>query len=163
MGANQVSVKFSKKGGQLPYDFHLQYHTRQPNDSKACQLAIRTQLAAETAQMGDQVRLTTTLRNESQEALPNTIAKIGIPAGLSVQAWQLKELQERGVFDFYELFDGYLVFHYRGLPASAEKVISLDLKAELPGTYEAPASVAYLYYTNENQVWTKPEKIDVRF
>ena len=39
------------------------------------------------------------------------------------------------------------------------KTINLDLKADLAGTYEAPASVAYLYYTNEFQNWSKPERL----
>ena len=52
-----------------------------------------------------------------------------------------------------------MVFHYRGLDAGEQKVIGLDLKADIPGKYEAPASVAYLYYTNELQKWTKPGEI----
>jgi hypothetical protein len=29
----------------------------------------------------------------------------------------------------------------------------LDLKAELAGTFTAPASRTYLYYTNEHKTW----------
>ena len=32
-----------------------------------------------------------------------TIAVLGIPAGLSPQPWQLKDLKEKGNFDFYEV------------------------------------------------------------
>jgi len=106
--------------------------------------------------MGETIRLNTTITNLKAEAIPNTIARVGIPAGLSIQPWQLKELQEQGTFDYYELFYGYVVFHYRGLKAKEEKKIGLDLKADITGTYEAPASVAYLYYTNEEQRWSKP-------
>jgi uncharacterized protein YfaS (alpha-2-macroglobulin family) len=42
------------------------------------------------------------------------------------------------------------------------KTIQLDLKAELPGIFEAPASSAYLYYTNEFKSWSKPEKIEIK-
>jgi len=101
------------------------------------------------------------LTNITTDALPNTIVKIGIPSGLNLQPWQLKELQEKAAFDFYEIMDGYLVLHYRGLEASAVKTVNLDLKADLAGDYEAPASVAYLYYTNEFRNWSKPEKLTI--
>jgi len=158
-GQNKVTVKFSKEEEGLPYDLTLKYNTRQPNSSEQCPIDLTTELTTQNASVGENIRLNTTITNLKDEAIPNTIAKIGIPAGLSLQAWQLKELQEKGVFDFYEIFDGYVVFHYRGLAGNEEKKIGLDLKADIPGTYEAPASVAYLYYTNEFQKWTKPGEI----
>ncbi len=40
-------------------------------------------------------------------------AVIGIPAGLSLQPWQLKELKEKQAFDFYETRNGNLILYYR--------------------------------------------------
>jgi hypothetical protein len=40
--------------------------------------------------------------------------------------------------------------------------INLDLKADIAGEYEAQASSAYLYYTNEFKVWSAPERITIR-
>ena len=34
----------------------------------------------------------------------------------------------------------------------------LDLIASTPGTYEAPATSAYLYYTPEDKTWVAPVK-----
>ncbi len=39
--------------------------------------------------------------------------------------------------------------------------IKLDLKAEIPGTYTAPASSAYLYYTNEFKTWQEGTYVTV--
>ena len=39
--------------------------------------------------------------------------------------------------------------------------LGLDLKAEVPGEYEAAASSAYLYYTNEHKNWEQGEKVVV--
>ena len=113
--------------------------------------------------MGETVRLTTTLKNKSAEGVPNPIAIIGIPAGLSIQPWQVKEMQEKNLFDFFEIKNGYVVFYFRGMGGSEIKNIHLDLKAEVPGEYEAPASSAYLYYENDMVVWDKPEKVEVRY
>jgi hypothetical protein len=38
------------------------------------------------------------------------IAVIGIPSGLSAQPWQLKELQDKKLVDFYKVRKNYLVF-----------------------------------------------------
>ena len=71
----------------------------------------------------------------------------------------IEELQEKEVFDYYELFDGYLVFYFRELGPSATKEINLDLKADIPGQYSAAASSAWLYYANEEVSWSKPEAV----
>ena len=109
--------------------------------------------------MGETVRMTAAVKSKSQRDQPMTMAMIGIPAGLSVQMWQLKELQEKKVFDYCEIFNGYVVLHYESLKAGETRTVNLDLKADIPGEYEAPASCAFMYYTNEHRVWSKPERM----
>ena len=70
-------------------------------------------------------------------------------------------MQEKLAFDYYEIMNDYLVLHYRGMAANEMREVNLDLKADLAGTYEAPASVAYLYYTNELRNWSKPESVEI--
>lgn len=84
---------------------------------------------------------------------PMSIAKIGIPAGLTVQSWQLKELIEKNQVAYYEIFDNYLVLYWMGFAAGETKKVHLDLKAEIAGTYRGKASTAYLYYTPEYKHW----------
>ena len=94
--------------------------------------------------------------------MPSTIAIIGIPAGLSAQAWQLKDLQEKHVFDYYEIKGSSVTLYYRGLEANALREINLDLKAEVSGEFESPASSTYLYYTNEFKSWCDSERVIVK-
>jgi uncharacterized protein YfaS (alpha-2-macroglobulin family) len=79
-----------------------------------------------------------------------------------VQPWQLKELQEKNVFDYYEMKGNNIAVYYRGMAPSSVKEINLDLKAEMPGSYDAPASSAYLYYTNEYKTWSGMERITIK-
>ncbi len=88
-----------------------------------------------------------------------TVAQVAIPAGLSVQMWQLKELTDKHLFDYFELYQNYVVFYFRELAPLQEVSIALDLRAEIQGTYEAAASAAYLYYTQELKDWAKGESI----
>ena len=63
--------------------------------------------------------------------------------------------------DFYELWDGKAVFHFEQLPANATRQIDLDLRADVAGVFEAPASQAFLYYQNDQRVWSKPERVRI--
>lgn len=90
-----------------------------------------------------------------------TIARVGIPGGLVFQTWQLKELRDRGVIDFYETRPREVILYWRALAPSAKKDVDLDLLAQSAGVYEAPATSAYLYYTAEDKAWTAPLKITV--
>jgi hypothetical protein len=42
-----------------------------------------------------------------------------------------------------------------------EAVIRLRALPAVPGTYEAPASSAYLYYTAEDMTWARPVAITI--
>lgn len=160
-GKNKVKVSFKNKASVIPYYLSLNYNTLLPDNHPDCALKLSTKLASKKAKMGDQLRLTATLENREGEAVTNPIIKIGIPAGLTVQAWQLKEMEEQKVFDYYELFDGYLVLYFRELAPDVSKKINLDLKADIPGSYEAAASSAWLYYANEAVTWSKPGRVEI--
>ena len=155
-GKNKVAIKFVGSKKALPYDLAVSYHTKQPQSDKSCLLELKTELSkgqkvdggrltAASIKMGETVRLSTTLTNKSVEGVPNPIAIVGIPAGLGIQPWQVKEMQKKNLFDFYEIKNGYIVFYFRELGGGEMKNINLDLKAEIPGEFEAPASSAYLY------------------
>jgi len=160
-GKNKVKVSFKHKASVIPYYLALNYNTLLPDNHPDCALKLSTRLASKKAKMGDQLRLTTTLENRENEAVTNPIIKLGIPAGLTVQAWQLKEMEEQQVFDYYELFDGYLVLYFRELAPNVSKQIKVDLKADIPGSYEAAASSAWLYYANEAVTWSKPGRVEI--
>lgn len=152
-GKNDVQVRFKGTKDALPYTLNVDWRTKQPNNSKECVLDLETKLTANQAKVGETVRLTTTIQNKTEEGHSSPIAIVGIPAGLSAQPWQLKELQEKGVYDFYEIKDNRVVFYYRQIAPNEQKMVPLDLKVEIPGSYEAEASTAYLYYTNEYKDW----------
>jgi hypothetical protein len=108
------------------------------------------------------VRLVTTLRNISHEGVPMTVALIGIPAGLSLQPWQLKDLQEKHTIDFYEILGDRLAIYFRELEPNAKRTINLDLKAEVSGSFTGVASCAYLYYTDEYKDWVRGSTVAIQ-
>ncbi len=140
----------------------INWSTALPNSDKECAIDLKTKMASKIANVGETVRLTATITNKRSEEVPSTMAIIGIPAGFTAQPWQLKELQEKKVFDYYEIKGNNIAIYYRGLAPKAVKEINLDLKAEMPGEYDAPASAAYLYYTNEFKTWSATDKVTIK-
>ncbi|MEM0998639.1 MAG: MG2 domain-containing protein [Bacteroidota bacterium] len=152
-GQHTIEVKYPGVKTPLPYALAIDYHTSLPTSSPECVVRLKTKLNATDIRMGETVRLSAQLINQTEEGQPMTMAILGLPAGLSAQPWQLKQHQEKGVFDFYEIIGNNVVCYYRQMKPGERRDIFLDLKADLPGTYTAPASTAYLYYTAEHKDW----------
>lgn len=160
-GPQKVRVVFKGTKEPFPYSLDVDWKTTLPQSSEDCKVRLSTQLSAQSVNLNETVRLSIKMANKTSHGLPMTMAVVGIPSGLSAQPWQLKELQEKKVFDFYEIVDGKLNIYFTTLSASATKQINLDLKAEIPGTYTGAASSAYLYYTNEFRHWVQGNTITV--
>jgi hypothetical protein len=47
------------------------------------------------------------------------------------------------------------------MDALETRKINLDLKAQLPGTYQGIASSAYLYYNNEHKNWNSGLQVEI--
>jgi alpha-2-macroglobulin-like protein len=131
------------------------YYTLTPQNSDKAELKLKTQLNTKNTSLGETVRMQVDVQNTASRLQPMAVAKLGIPAGLSVQPWQLKELVEKKSVAYYEIFDNYLVLYWMGFSPSETKTINLDLKADIPGSYRAKASNVYLYYMPEHKNWNE--------
>jgi TonB-dependent SusC/RagA subfamily outer membrane receptor len=153
-GSNTIKVEFDTSGSTIPYSFDLAWKTLKPQSDPLCKVQLSTNIEKGRIAESNMVRLSNIVINKSNEVLPMTVVLVGIPGGLTPLAWQLKKLQEERVIDYYELKNNYIVFYLAGMNANEIKNINIDLKAEVPGIYTAPASSAYLYYCNEHRYWT---------
>ena len=160
-GQHTLKVKYIGVKTPLPYSVSVSWNTTLPASAKECAVNFTTKLSAKTANVGETLRMTATLTNRENKGIPSTMAIIGIPAGFTVQPWQLKEMQEKKVFDYYEISGNNIAVYYRCMAPNAVKEINLDLKAEMPGEYDAPASSAYLYYTNEYKTWSGMDRVKI--
>ncbi len=160
-GKQKIELKFLSEES-VSYSFDFEWNSMKLEKDKKCKIALTTNIESTEIEEAGIVRMNIEIENITNNGVPMTIAEIGIPAGLSLQPWQLKELSEKETFDYYEIFDGKFVIYYRGLAPNEKRTIKLDLKAETPGTYTAPASSAYLYYTNEHKNWQEGTKIKIK-
>lgn len=158
---NAFSAVYENTGNNFPYELEISYQTYTPPNSKDAELELQMQLNKQNTKVGETVRLDIKVSNKKDSLQPMAIAKIGIPAGLSFQPWQLKELVEMKKITYYEIFDNYLVFYWLGFSENESKKISLDLKAEIPGIYKGKSSTTYLYYTPEHKYWADGVDINI--
>ena len=161
-GPQSIRVAFDKTQHPIPFHLQLQWSSKTPVSSDLCKVGIKTSLLQTAVRVNETVRMNVTLTNKTHEGLPMTMAVVGIPGGLSAQPWQLKALQEKGAFDFYEIIGDRIAFYYREMGPSAVQTIALDLKAEVAGRYTGAANSAYLYYNNESKDWSKGLTIAIR-
>ena len=161
-GKNTFSVTYGDEQKAIPYSLEVKYHTFTPPNSEKAALHLATRLRNANPAVGETVRMEIEATNQQDILQPMAIAKIGIPAGLSVQPWQLKEIMEKNQAAYYELFDNWLVFYWMGFAPGETKKINLDLKADIPGVYKAKASNIYLYYTPEDKHWNDGVEVTVK-
>jgi TonB-dependent SusC/RagA subfamily outer membrane receptor len=161
-GANTFAIQYSHENSGIPYNLEISYYTLQPPNSAAADLRISTRLADTRIKTGETVRMEIQVKNQKHLLQPMAIAKIGIPAGLSLQPWQLKALTEKKEVAYYEIFDNYLVLYWMGFSPDETKTIHLDLKADVPGKYKGKASNCYLYYTPEHKNWCEGTEADIQ-
>ncbi len=159
-GHNQIEVQLDGQA-QLPYSVAVSYRSTRPQSSDKAKVLVTTTIDKRVVKAGEGVKIRAHVENKTADGVPMTLARVGIPGGLVFQTWQLKELRDKGLVDFYETRPREVILYWRALPPSAKKDVDLDLLAQVPGTYEAPATSAYLYYTAEEKAWTAPLKVTV--
>jgi hypothetical protein len=159
-GKNVIELEL-EGGAALPYTVSVEYRSARPQSAPGAKIAVAAQLSKSRVKMAEAVTLRAHVENRTAGGVPMTLARIGIPGGLVTQTWQLKELRDKGLIDFYETRPREVILYWRELAPSAKKDIDLQLLAAVPGAYEAPASSAYLYYTAEDKAWAPPVAFEV--
>ncbi|ACY15669.1 MG2 domain-containing protein [Haliangium ochraceum] len=159
-GKNTLELRLDSEQS-LPYSIGISYRSKMPASNPETVVRVATSLSKDEVPVGEGVRMKVTVDNTTDEGQPMTLARVGIPGGLAFQTWQLEELKDKGVIGFFETREREVVLYFRDLAPKAHKEIDIDLLARVPGSYVAPASRAYLYYTDEFKHWVPPTEVRV--
>lgn len=159
-GENTLNISYPSAKG-LPYKLDYEFYTLQAPKSTDIPVTMETKLKSLTSKVGETNRLTLMVKNKINGQLPMVTAKIGIPAGLTLQNALLKDLIDKKQVSYYEIFDNYLVLYWENFDANETKVINLDLKTEFAGEYTGKASNVYLYYMPESKYWNEGIKAKI--
>ncbi len=167
-GPQEIKLELVASGVKsLSYSIDVAYHAMSPSSDNRCPLRLTTKFlgknqAGGVIASGDNADVEVHLQNTSNEGLPMTVAIVGLPGGVVPRITQLDEMQDAGVFDYYELRGREVVLYWRTIQPAENKVINLSCTATIPGQYTGPASRTYLYYTAEQKQWTAPLKIEIK-
>lgn len=145
----------------MPYALTMTYNTLTPASDSECKLDLDVSCSRAKLVEGTSTDAVATITNKTKEALPTPIAIVGVPGGLEPRHDQLKELVKRGTIDAYEVRGREIVLYWRGIAGNAKARVPLSLIAAVPGRYTAPASRAYLYYTDEHKKWVEPIRVEI--
>lgn len=159
VGQHKVDVTLD--GVTAPYALEAAWTTELPNSDAARRVDLTTKLAAPKVSLGGTDRLTATVTNRTKEVVPDPIARIGLPAGLEAQTWQLEELKKKGEIAFFELRPREVTIYWDGLGVGEVHTVNLDLVATAPGRFTAPASSAYPYYDDQAKAWTAGSGVEI--
>ena len=159
-GRNKIELRLDGQTA-LPYSVAIGYRSKMPATSKQASVTVATRLGKSKVAMGESVRMKVTVENITAKGIPMTLARVGLPGGLTFQTWQLKELKDKQLIDFYETREREVILYFRSLAPRKVVELGLDLMARVPGDYVGPASRAYLYYTDEYKHWAEPVRIKV--
>jgi hypothetical protein len=159
-GKNVIEIELDSQAS-MPYTLAVAYRSARPQSSGHAAIAVTTTLAKGSVKLGEGVKLRARIQNTTAKGQPMTLARVGLPGGLGFQTWQLKELRDKKLIGFYETRQREVVLYLRDMAPGQVVELDLDLVATVPGTYVAPASSAYLYYTDEHKTWAPPLTITV--
>lgn len=161
-GPNTLHFAYQGLKDPLPYTIGLQYYTSLPPRIPGTLVDLKTRFLSPAVALGKPVQMEIELKNESNEGLPMTMACIGLPGGCVASPVELKSLVESRKVDFYEIKGSTLYLYYRQMAPGETKKLILTLNAVFKGSYQAPASSAYLYYTAEKKTWAPGLKLEVK-
>ncbi|WP_156115583.1 TonB-dependent receptor plug domain-containing protein [Psychroserpens sp. Hel_I_66] len=160
-GKQNVVVRFNNEKSTFPYTMAIGWDSYVPDSSTTPFLDLKTSVANQSFNVGDNVSMTIDVKNLKNESLGMVTSIIGLPSGTTAQPWQLKAILEEEKVAYYEIFDNYLVFYWRSFNPKEIKTIRLDLKADIAGKYQAPASTVYPYYGDEFKTWIKGNTVEI--
>jgi hypothetical protein len=159
-GKNVVEITVDSASA-LPYSGGVVWGSKVPAANPATKVRLEAALAKQQVKLGEGVRMNVRVSNATAGGVPMTLARVGLPGGLTFQTWQLQELRDKKLVDFYETRAREVILYFRALPPSEVRDVPLELMATVPGTFTAPASRAYLYYTDEHKHWVAPSTVTV--
>lgn len=159
-GPHRITLR-AGDGKPLPYSMAVEYRSTEPASAKAAVVKLDATLSKLDVKMGETVRLDAVISNQTTAGQPMTLARLGLPGGLTFQNWQLKELREKGQIAFFETRAREVILYFRDMKPGEVKKLALDLVAAVPGRYTGPASSAYLYYNDTDKSWAAPLAIRI--
>jgi hypothetical protein len=161
-GSHTIELLREGGGPELPYTVEATWRRDTPQDAKKAPLDIEVEMASEVVSQGESVRMLAHITNTSDQGTASPIARLGLPAGVRAETWQLQALRDQGKIAFFETRPREVTLYWEGMAPGAQHEVVLDLVAEIPGTFHAPPSQVYPYYDTDARRWASGGTLTIR-
>lgn len=159
-GEHSIELKMAD-GSAMPYAVRVEWFANTPDSSADCDLELEAKLNSSRIKEGETTEVQVTVRNTKDKPQPMSVAIIGLPGGLEPRHAQLKELVEAGTLAHYEVRGREVVAYFQNLKPNQAITFPVDVTAAVPGEYTGDASRVYVYYADEDKMWTPGLKIRI--
>lgn len=156
-GINTVTINM-ENADMYTYMFSINWRTTFPETQKSV-VKLEKKESKDSSRQGDFIQTTYSLQNTSNTGLGQTVCIISVPAGLTLIPEQLKILQEKKVFDYYEIKGDKLILYYAEMGPNETRIIPLAFQALIPGKYYSSPAFCYLYYNPEQAFYLESKAV----
>lgn len=145
-------------GNALPYTLTWSYRTAKPANDPKMPVKLSTKLSRDNAQEGETVTLTVQIENISGARQGETIAIVGLPAGLTLRD---KEPAFASKVASWEVRGRELMLIFSNLAPASKVEIAIELSCRTPGSFRGPASQVYGTVDSSRRFWAEPLNIRI--
>jgi len=145
----------------VPATVRASFRVEDPPDEPDAPLTLKTSLAEGRHRASEIVRLSVVVHDRGGDGQASPVARVGIPAGLSVPVWQIDDLVDQQRVAALEVGEGEVVLYWDGIDPGATLEVPLDLTAEFPGTTTGAPSSVGPYYASGSRAWSAPLTIEI--
>lgn len=162
IGNNTIELEpdsINELQGTLIYAFETTLPYGQKNNDR---LKIEANFNETIQRVGNVAGFSIKITNTTKKILPQTIAIIELPAGVTVKPEELILLKKKGIIDFYEITNTTLVLYFEEIDARQHIEVLLPVLCQVKGSFYMRPSCIYNYYQPENKTYflSKPLRIE---
>lgn len=162
VGRNDIVIR-SEGGLAMMYQVVARHHERWTSGERPTSgFDLRVDYDRKELTTADKLQARATLRNAGRASAAMVMVDLGVPPGFRADAADFEPLLQRGEIARYSITPRQITLYLTGMPAESEKVFTYRLTPLFPVKAQAPASVAYEYYTPSNRATSPPVELTVR-
>jgi len=143
---NKIEVRTT--GKVKAYNFTLNWVEKRTSKINK-RLPFEVSYSKDSMKLADFCEMKVYVKNRTKIELGQVVATLNIPSALGVSTEELRQLTRLHEISYYELIGNKLNLYFLGFDPGQERTVSLNLRANLPGTYHSASHEVFEYYQPE--------------
>lgn len=160
-GRNEIVIR-SEGGLAMMYQIVARHHESWASGERpTSDFDLRVDYHRKELTMSERLQARATLRHTGRSRADMVMLELAVPPGFRADAGDFEPLVQRGEIARYSITARQITLYLVGMPAGGTKTFAYRLTPLFPVKAQAPASVAYEYYTPTNRATAAPVELTV--